>query len=61
MKTLYCSNSELLEILDTNGIVMTCNESMEIVITDEDAKKIDGIVNKFAPAASGDYAIDDYE
>ena len=61
MKTLYCNNRELLEILENNGINMICNENMQIEISDEDAEKIDSIVNEFAPAASGDYAIEDIE
>ena len=59
MKTLYCENSELLEILENNGIEMICNENMEIVISDEDAMRIATIVEDFAPFASGDYAIED--
>lgn len=61
MKTLYCNNRELLDILENNGINMICNENMQIEISDEDAEKIDSIVNEFAPAASGDYAIEDIE
>ena len=59
MKTLYCENSELLEILENNGIEMICNENMEIVISDEDAMRIATIVEEFAPFASGDYDIED--
>lgn len=61
MKTLYCENSELLEILGNNGIEMIRDENMRIEISDEDAEKIDSIVNELAPAASGDYAIEDIE
>lgn len=61
MKTLYCNNRELLDILENNGINMICNENMQIEISDEDMEKIDSIVNKFAPAASGDYTIEDME
>lgn len=59
MKTLFCGNSELLEILENNGIIMTCNEDMQIEISDEDAEKINSIVMEFAPAASGDYSIEE--
>lgn len=59
MKTLFCSNNELLEILENNGIIMTCNEDMQIEISDEDAERIDNIVMEFAPAASGDYSIEE--
>lgn len=59
MKTLFCSNNELLEILENNGIIMTCNEDMQIEISNEDAERIDSIVRELAPAASGDYAIEE--
>ena len=61
MKTLYCKNSELLEILENNGIEMICNENMQIEISDEDAEKIDSIVYELAPAESVYYAIEDIE
>jgi hypothetical protein len=61
MKILYCNNRELLEILENNGINMICNENMQIEISDEDSEKIDSIVNELAPAASGDYTIEDME
>ena len=56
MKILYCNNSELLEIFESNSIEMICNEDMQIEISDEDALRIGTIVDKFAPAASGDYS-----
>lgn len=61
MKTLYCNNRELLDILENNGINMICNENMQIEISDEDSEKIDSIVNELAPAAFGDYVIEDIE
>lgn len=61
MKTFWTSNSELEEILAENGINLFVNENMEIVISDEDAERIDSIVEEFAPAASGDYCIEDIE
>ena len=61
MKILYCNNREVLEILENNGINMICNENMQIEISDEDSEKIDSIVNELAPAAFGDYVIEDIE
>lgn len=61
MKTLFCNNSELLDILGNNSIDMICNENMQIEISDEDAERVDRIVKEFAPAASGDYAIEDID
>jgi len=59
MKTLFCGNEELLDILSENGIVMTCNENMQIEISDDDAARIYDIVREYAPAALMDYAIED--
>lgn len=59
MKILFTSNSELLEILQNQGINMVCTEDMQIKISDEDAEKINNIVLKLAPAASGDYTIEE--
>lgn len=61
MKILFTSNSELLEVLQNHGISMVCNEDMQIIISDEDAERIDGIVKDFAPAALMDYSLEDYE
>lgn len=57
MKTIYTDNSKLLEILVTNGINITCNDKMEMVVSDTDAIKIDAIVAKYAPAAFRDYMV----
>lgn len=59
MKTLYCTNSELLDILVANGINLVCNENMQIVVSEEDANKIETIVEELAPAALQDYVIED--
>lgn len=58
MKRISTNNSELLEVLVNNGIEIICNEKMEMVISDEDAEKIQGIVSVYAPAASDDYVIE---
>lgn len=58
MKTIKTNNSELLEVLVNNGIEIICNENMEMVISDEDADKVQGIVSIYAPAASDDYVIE---
>lgn len=51
-------NQELLELLISKGIEITCDENMNMVIADEDAERIDSIVQEFAPAALGDYSIE---
>lgn len=61
MKTFWTSNDELKEVLVEKGINLIVNENMEVVISDEDAERIDFIVEEFAPAASGDYCIEDIE
>lgn len=58
MKNIITTNSELLEVLASNGIVITCNENMEMQVTDEDAARIPGIVAAYAPAAAMDYTIE---
>lgn len=58
MKKITTNNSELLEVLVSNGIEIICNEKMEMVISDEDADKVQGIVSIYAPAASDDYVIE---
>lgn len=59
MKKYYSSNEELNEILVNNGIVLNCNEDMEIVISDEDAARIPEIVREQAWAAINDYSIEE--
>ncbi len=56
---LYTKNQELLDILADNGISMVCNDNMDIVISEDDAMRIESIVSELAPFASGDYAIED--
>lgn len=58
MKQIISNNSELLEVLAENGINITCNEQMQMVVSDDDAEKIESIVNEIAPAASYDYTIE---
>ena len=58
MKRITTNNSELLDVLVENGIEIVCNENMEMVVSDEDADKIQDIVSIYAPAASDDYVIE---
>lgn len=57
MKTIYTDNSKLLEILVANGINITCNDKMEMVVSNTDAIKIDAIVARYAPASFSDYVV----
>ncbi len=57
MKKINTDNQELLEILAEKGIEIICDENMEMILTDEDAEKIEDIVEEFAPAARDDYFI----
>ena len=59
MKKIITNNPTLLDILSENGIILICNTNMDIVISDEDAKKLDGIVKECALAASFDYTIEE--
>ena len=57
MKEIITDNTELLEVLTSNGINIVCSDDMEMMITDADAIRIDAIVAEKAPAAFADYVI----
>ena len=57
MKEIITDNTELLEVLEANGINIICNDEMQMMITDTDATRIDAIVTEKAPAAFADYVI----
>ena len=57
MKQIVTDNTELLEVLEANGINIICNDNMEMMVTDADATRIDAIVEEKAPAAFADYVI----
>ena len=57
MKQIVTDNTELLEVLEANGINIICNDEMQMIITDTDAARIDAIVTEKAPAAFADYVI----
>ena len=56
MKQIVTDNTELLEVLEANGINIICND-MEMMVTDADATRIDAIIAEKAPAAFADYVI----
>ena len=57
MKQIVTDNTELLEVLEANGINIICSDDMKMMVTDTDAKRIDAIVAEKAPAAFADYVI----
>ena len=57
MKQIVTDNTELLEVLEANGINIICSDDMKMVVTDADAARIDAIVTEKAPAAFADYVI----
>ena len=57
MKQIVTDNTELLEVLEANGINIICNDNMEMMVSDTDAIRIDAIVAEKAPAAFADYVI----
>ena len=57
MKEIVTDNSELLEVLEANGINIICSDDMRMMVTDTDAMRIDAIVAEQAPAAFADYII----
>ena len=58
MKAISTSNSELLEVLEANGVNIICNAEMQMTISDEDAALIPAIIDELAPAAAYDYTIE---
>lgn len=58
MKAISTSNSELLEVLEANGVNIICNAEMQMTISDEDAARIPAIIDELAPAAAYDYTIE---
>ena len=59
MKQIITSNNTLLEVLVDNGINIICDDQMRMTISDEDAERLDKVVEDFAPAASYDYTVTD--
>ena len=59
MKAFYTDNQALLELLSENGINPVCDSDMQMLITDEEAARVPAIVAESAPAATGDYTIED--
>lgn len=57
MKQIVTDNTELLEVLEANGINIICSDDMKMMVTDTDAARIDEIVTEKAPAAFADYVI----
>ena len=57
MKQIVTDNTELLEVLVSNGINIICDDDMQMMVTDTDAARIDAIVAEKAPAAFADYVI----
>ena len=57
MKQIVTDNTELLEVLEANGINIICNDNMEMMVTDADATRIDAKIAEKAPAAFADYVI----
>ena len=58
MKKIITSNETLLEILTDCGINLQCDDNMDVIMTDEDARKVADIVEEYAPAAEFDYTIE---
>lgn len=58
MRKFHSDNEMLMQTLIDKGIELTCNENMEIIISDEDADRIMDMVPALCPAAMGDYSIE---
>ena len=59
MKQIITNNSELLEVLVENGVNITCDDLMRMTLSDEDAERLQKVVEEFAPAAAGDYTVEE--
>lgn len=59
MRILWIANWELAEILVAKGINITVLGDLTMVVSDLDAARIREIVEEYAPAASGDYCLED--
>lgn len=59
MKVLWISNYELAELLVEKEVNIAVTKNMEMVVSDKDAERIVEIVRECAPAADGDYFLED--
>lgn len=59
MKQIITANNELLEVLVDNGIDIICDDQMRMTLSDEDAEKLDKVVEEFAPVAFCDYTVEE--
>lgn len=59
MKKIWFNNPALAELLENNGINLSCDENMDVTISDEDAARIPQMVTELAPYASLDYGIEE--
>ena len=59
MKQIITDNTELLEVLVENGINIVCDDQMRMTLSDEDAERLDKMIEEFAPAAACDYTVEE--
>ena len=59
MKQIITNNNELLEVLVENGINIICDDQMRMTLSEEDAERLDKMVEEFAPAAACDYTVEE--
>ena len=59
MKQIITNNTELLEVLVENGINIVCDDQMRMILSDEDAERLDKMIEEFAPAAACDYTVEE--
>ena len=57
MYQIITSNTELISILCENGLNISCDKEMRLIMNNEDANKVLHLVKSFAPAAIHDYLI----
>lgn len=59
MKQLWITNYELAELLVEKGVGIIVTDNMAMKVSDDDAERIVEIVKEYAPAADGDYFLED--
>ena len=57
MKQIVTDNTELLEVLEANGINIICSDYVKMMVTHTYAALFDEIVTEKSPSAFADYVI----
>lgn len=61
MKKIWFNSPILAELLTDNGIELICDDGMNIIISDENAEKVEQVIKTLAPAAINDYGFEELD